>query len=174
MAAYAAAVLFALHLFTYFVPSIRDATLSTAASAAVLLGILAIMQHLVVFPIVAALPAPRWAQGAAYIWLVIDMGTDLAQLGGAPKSVYLIARLIVNLLATLWFAVASWRQRGVMRGIGLFVAADTALYSLLAGVVSWAFVVTIPSLVLLPIWFVLAGRTLSSSHQAASMAQTSA
>ena len=57
-AAYAAAVFFALHLLTYFVPSIRDATLDTSATIAILLGVLAIVQHLVVFPVVAALPAP--------------------------------------------------------------------------------------------------------------------
>ncbi|HEV8190246.1 MAG TPA: hypothetical protein VGP82_02000 [Ktedonobacterales bacterium] len=50
MAAYAAAVFFALHLLTYFIPSIRDATLDTAATVAILLGLLAILQHLVVFP----------------------------------------------------------------------------------------------------------------------------
>jgi hypothetical protein len=88
-AAYGAGVLFALHLATYFVPSIRDATLSTAAGVAVALAVLAVAQHLIVFPVVAALPAPRWAQVAGYTWLVVDMGTDLLQLGGASKSIYL-------------------------------------------------------------------------------------
>ena len=162
-AAYAAAVLFAVHLLTYFIPTIRDATLTSSATVAILLGVLAVLQHVVVFPVVAALPAPRWAQVAAYIWLVIDTGTDLAQLGGASKSVYLSARLIVNVLAALWFAAASLRQRGALRGIGLFVAIDTVLYSLLAGFVPWAFVITLPSLVLLPIWFFLIGRLLATT-----------
>ncbi len=110
-AAYAAAVLFALHLATYFVPALRDATLATAASLATPLAVLAVAQHLVVFPVVAALPAPRRARAAAYIWLVVDMGTDLLQLGGASKSVYLVIRLAVNVLAALWIASTSWRAR---------------------------------------------------------------
>jgi hypothetical protein len=160
-AAYGAAVLFALHLATYFVPRIRDATLSSAALAAIILAVLASAQHLVVFPVVAALPAPRWAKVAGYTWLVVDMTTDLVQLGGAPKSVYLVLRLAINLVAALWIATASWRARGALRGIGVFVALDFACYSLVVLLSPLAFVVTLPSLVLLPVWLVLVGRRLA-------------
>jgi len=161
MAAYGAAVSFALHLVTYFIPSLRDATLSSSALIAILLGVWAIAQHLIVFPIIAALPAPRWAQAAGYGWLVIDMITDLLQLGGASKSLYLVMRLAINLVAALWIFTASWQARGAMRGIGIFVAADFALYSLTALLVPWAFVIALPSLVLLPVWFVLVGNHVS-------------
>ncbi len=160
-AAYAAAVLFALHLATYFAPALRDATLGTVASLAVPLAVLAVAQHLVVFPVVAALPAPRWARVAAYVWLVFDMGTDLLQLGGTAKSVYLVIRLAVNVLAALWIASASWRARGGLRGIGLLVALDTVAYSCVGLFFAWAFVVTLPSLILLPVWFALVGRSLT-------------
>ena len=160
-AAYAAAVLFALHLATYFAPALRDATLATAASLAVPLAVLAVVQHLVVFPVVAALPAPRWARAGAYAWLVFDMGTDLLQLGGASKSVYLVIRLAVNVLAALWIASASWRARGALRNIGLVVALDTVAYSCIGLFFTWAFVVTVPSLILFPVWFVLVGRSLA-------------
>src|SRR5579862_988031 len=128
-AAYGAAIFFALHLATYFVPSIRDATLSSAAVIAGLLAVLALAQHLVVFPVVAALPAPRWARLAGYTLLVVDMLTDLLQLGGAPKSVYLVIRLVINLVAALWIATASWQTTGAIRWIGVFVAVDFACYS---------------------------------------------
>jgi hypothetical protein len=160
-AAHAAAVLFALHLATYFAPALRDATLATAASLAVPLAVLAVAQHLVVFPVVAALPAPRWARAAAYVWLVFDMGTDLLQLGGTSKSVYLVIRLAVNVLAALWIASGSWRAGGALRGIGLFVALDTVAYSCVGLFFAWAFVVTLPSLILLPVWFALVGRSLA-------------
>jgi len=165
-AAYAAAVLFALHLATYFVASVRDATLSNAASIAIGLAALAVAQHLVVFPVVAALNAPQWAKISAYIWLVVDTATDLMQLGDTSKSVYLPIRLTVNVLAALWIAAASWRMQGASRIIGLFVAVDTALYSALAPFSSLAFVVTIPSLVLLPVWFWLVGRLLARKQTA--------
>lgn len=156
--AYAAAILFAAHLITYFIPVVRDATIQKSVVIAALLAALAIAQHLVVFPIVKALPAPRWAQIAGYLWLVVDMGTDLLQLGGAPKSLYLVMRLGINLVAALWITVASLWARGLMRGLGLFVAVDFALYSFVVLLSPLAFVVALPSLVLLPLWFVLAGR----------------
>lgn len=160
-AAYAAAVLFALHLATYFVPSVRDATLAGAAGVAIALAVLAVAQHAVVFPVVAMLPALIWARVAGYVWLVVDMGTDLAQLGGVSKSVYLPVRLAVNLLAALWIASASWPQRGIIRALGVFVALDFASYSLLGLSFAWVFFVTLPSLVLLPVWFVLVGRRMA-------------
>jgi hypothetical protein len=160
-AAYVAAVLFALHLASYLVPTLRDATLATATSLAVPLAVLAVAQHLAVFPVVAVLRAPPWARAAAYVWLLVDMGTELLQLGGASKSVYLVIRLAVNVLAALWIASASWRARGAMRGIGLFVALDAAAYSCVGLFFTRAFIVTLPSLILLPIWFALVGRSLA-------------
>lgn len=157
-AAYLAALFFALHLLTYFIPAVRDATLAHATGIAIALGVLAIAQHAVVFPVVAALAAPQWAKIVGYTWLIVDMGTDLLQLGGTPKSVYLVLRLAINLVAALWIATAALQARGAIRGIGLFVAIDFACYSVLALAVPWAFVITLPSLVFLPLWFVLVGR----------------
>lgn len=161
LCAYGAALLFAAHLTTYFVPAIRDATLGRSAALAVVLALVAIAQHLVVFPVVAALPAPRWAQLAGYTWLVVDMGTDLLQLGGAPKSLYLVLRLAINFVAALWIAAASLRARGTTRALGVFVAVDFACYSFVAALSPLAFVVALPSLILLPLWFVLVGRRLA-------------
>ena len=172
--AYAAAALFAAHLATYFVPAIRDVTLTTSTTLAISLAVLAVAQHLVVFPVVGALPAPSWARAAAYVWLVLDMGTDLLQLGGAPKSLYLVLRLGVNLLAALWIASASWRARGGMRWLGVFVAADFACYSFVGLLSPLAFLVALPSLVLLPLWFVLAGRRIAWSTRRSRLAETTA
>lgn len=168
--AYGAAVLFAAHLATYFVPTIRDVTLAGNAAVAVSLAVLAVAQHVVVFPVVGALPAPAWARFAAYTWLIVDLGTDLLQLGGAPKSLYLVVRLGVNLLAALWIATASLQGRGALRGIGLFVAADFACYSFVAALSPLAFVVALPSLVLLPVWFALVGRRLARMGRDAGIA----
>lgn len=165
--AYVAAVFFAAHLVTYFVPAIRDVTLASSVVGAVLLATLALAQHLVVFPVVATLPAPRWAQLAGYAWLVVDMGTDLLQLGGAPVSLYLVLRLAINLVAALWIAAASLRARGATRALGVFVAADFACYSFVALLSPLAFVLALPSLVLLPLWFVLVGRRLAKMNWSA-------
>lgn len=160
-AAYAAAVLFALHLATYFVPSVRDATFSSSSAVALALAIIAVAQHLVVFPVAYALSAPAWAKAAAYIWLIVDMATDLMQVADTPKSLYLPIRLAVNVLAALWIVAASWRMKGATRVIGLIVAVSTALYSAVAPYSSLAFLVTLPALVLLPLWFLFVGRHLA-------------
>ncbi len=133
---------------------------------AVALAVLAVAQHLVVFPIVYALSAPVWAKVAAYIWLVVDTATDLMQLADTPKSIYLPVRLAVNVLAALWIAAASWRMLGATRVIGLIVTISTALYSAVAQVSPLAFVVTLPALVLLPVWFLLVGRHLARGRVA--------
>jgi hypothetical protein len=168
--AYGAAVLFAAHLATYFVPTIRNVTVTSSVLGAVLLTVLAVAQHLVVFPMVGALPAPRLAQLAGYTWLVVDMGTDLLQLGGTPKSLYLVLRLGINLVAALWIASASLRAHGGMRTLGVLVAVDFACYSFVALLSPLAFVVALPSLVLLPLWFVLAGRCLARIGRASARA----
>src|SRR5258708_17051039 len=169
--AYGAAVLFAAHLATYFAPAIRDVTVTSSVVGAVLLAVLAVAQHLVVFPVVGALPAPEWARAAAFTWLIVDMGTDLLQLGGAPKSLYLVLRLGINLVAALWIASASLRAHGGMRPLGVFVAADFACYSFVALLSPLAFVVALPSLVLLPLRSAFARRRTpllaSSPHRCA-------
>jgi len=163
-AAYAAAILFAIHLVTYFIPAIRDATTTSSLFMAELLALLSVAEHLLLFPVVAALPAPRWARYAGYGWLVIDMATDIMQLNGAPKSTYLTLRYGGHISATLWIASASWQLKGVLRIIGWLLALDLVVYSFIA-FIPFTFVVLIPSLVLLPLWFVLAGRLLARGSE---------
>jgi hypothetical protein len=103
---------------------------------------------------------------AVYPPKVLSTTTDVLQLADTPKSISLPIRLAVNLLAALWIAVASWRMGGATRVIGLIVAIDTALYSAVALLTPFAFVVTLPALVLLPLWFWLVGRQLAQTAPA--------
>ena len=159
--AYIAVVLFAAHFATYFVPALRDATFATAPALALGVAALAIAEHGVVFPVASALPAPGWARVSAYVWLIGDMISDLMQLAGSPVSQYLALRLLVNVLAAVWFIAASWRAPLAMRIIGIFIGCDLVAYSLTAPFDSGAFVISLPSLVLVPVWFWLAGRLLT-------------
>lgn len=158
--AYAAAVLFTVHLITYFIPSIRDSTPSSSPIVAELLALLGVAEHLLLFPVVAALPAPRWARAAGYGWLVIDMATDIMQLNGIDKSIYLSLRYGGHISAVLWIASASWKAKGAMRIVGWLLALDLFIYSFIA-FIPFTFIVLIPSLVLLPVWLVLVGRLLA-------------
>ncbi len=159
-AAYGAALLFALHLITYFIPSIRDVTTNSSAIGAEALALLAIAEHLILFPVIARLPAPTWAQATGYGWLVLDMATDIMQLNSADKLTYLTLRYGANVAAAIWIASASWQEKGAIRVIGIIVALDLALYSFIA-FIPLTFLVLIPSLVLLPLWLFLIGRLLA-------------
>jgi hypothetical protein len=74
-AAYIVAILFAIRLPTFFIPVIRDATPTSSIFLDELNGLLGVAPHLLLFPVVAALPAPRWAKAAGYGWLAIDIST---------------------------------------------------------------------------------------------------
>ena len=163
-AAYAAAILFAIHLVTYVIAPIRDATPTSSPIVAELLGLLGVAEHLLLFPVVAALPAPRWARAAGYGWLVIDTATDIMQLNGVVKLTYLSLCYGGHIAAAMWIASASWQTKGAMRIIGWFVALDLALYSFIA-FVPFTFVVLLPSLVLLPLWLWLVGRLLARERE---------
>jgi len=66
--------------------------------------------------------------------------------------------------AALWIASASWQAKGTTRIVGWLLAFDLAIYSLIA-FLPLTFVVLVPSLVLLPLWFVLVGRLLSRERE---------
>jgi hypothetical protein len=157
--AYVVAFLFAVHLVTYLIPAMRDATTGSAPLVAEFLALLAVAEHLLLFPVIEALPAPRWAKYAGYGWLVIDMATDIMQLGGVEKTTYLSMRYGGHISAALWIASASWQARSAMRVTGLLLALDLAIYSFIA-FIPLTFVILLPSLVLLPLWLVFAGNVL--------------
>jgi len=100
-AAYGAALLFGIHLVTYFIPSIRDVTINSSVIEAEALALLAVAEHLILFPVVATLPAPNWGRAVGYGWLVLDIATDIMQLNGADKLTYLTLRYGANIAAAL-------------------------------------------------------------------------
>ena len=157
-AAFAAALLFTLRFVCFFLPpslarGVADGTLPGA--------LLAVAEHALLFPVIAALPAPAWARAAGWGWLVLDMTTDIMALHGVPPATYLAVRYGGHLAAALWVLGAAWPARGALRWTGLLYALDLGSYSFLAasGV---SFAILVPSAVLLPLWLVLVGRSLAS------------
>ena len=158
--AYTAAVLFTIHLLIYFIPSIRDVTVTRSPILAELMALLAIAEHLLLFPIIEALPAPRWAKSAGYGWLVVDIASDIMQLNGAVKLMYLTLRYGGHISSAFWTIAASWQATKGIKITGILYGIDLALYSFIA-FIPLAFVVLIPSLILLPLWLVLIGKNLN-------------
>ena len=157
-AAYGAAILFAVSLARfYFIPRLGlppDSLLLAELNA----GLLPIAAHLLLFPLVAALPAPQWAKAAGYGWLVIDMASDIMALNSVPNTTYLPMRYGGHVAAALWIATASWQASGAMRIVGLLLAFNLGGYSLIPHA---SYLLLIPTGFLLPIWFALAGRHLA-------------
>lgn len=162
-ATYGAAILFAVSLARfYFIPRLGlppDSLLLTELNA----GLLPIAAHLLLFPLVAALPAPQWAKAAGYGWLVIDMATDIMALNSVPDATYLPMRYGGHLAAALWIATASWRAGGAMRVVGTLLAFNLGGYSLIPHA---SYLLLIPTGFLLPAWFALAGRRLAQLRTA--------
>jgi hypothetical protein len=152
-AAYVAAALFVVAFTRFFV-------LPPEGWGNVLVALLGVAPHLLLFPVVAMLPAPRWARAAGYGWLVVDVATDIMALNGVPVSTYLPMRYGGHVSAALWIAVASWHTRGASRSIGLLLALDLGGYSFVAPFDPTHFTGLLPSFVLLPVWLVLVGRLL--------------
>ncbi|SRR6266581_1101914 len=165
--AYGVAVLWIIRLATFFIPAIRDATPGGSPLLAELNALLGIAPHLLLFPVVAALPAPQWARQAGYGWLVIDIATDIMQLGSVPTPIYLPLRYGGHVSAALWIALASWQAKGATRIVGLLLAIVLGGYSFIAPFDPTHFVGLLPGLVLLPTWFALVGRLLAQrgEHQ---------
>ena len=154
LVAYGVAALFAARLPSfYFLPQSSASLLVRELSA-----LLGVAPHLLLFAVIAALPAPVWAKSAGYGWLAIDMTTDVMALNGVADATFLPMRYGGHIAAALWIATASWQARGATRGVGLLLALDLGIYSFIAPFVS--FVALLPSIILLPTWFVLVARAI--------------
>lgn len=154
-AAYAAAVLFVFSLARFFFIPRLGLPADSPIVAELNGGLLPVAAHLLLFPVVAALPAPPWARAAGYGWLVIDIVTDIMALNGVPDTIYLPMRYGGHVSAALWIATASWRGRGALRIVGLLLALILGGYSFVPNGPIW---LLIPSGPLLPLWFALVGR----------------
>ncbi len=146
-AAYGVALLFLARFPSYLLP--QQSELSV---------VLSIAPHLLLFPVVAALPAPSWARAAGYGWLVVDIATEIMALNGVPDAIFLSMKYGGHVSAALWIASASWQARGATRIVGWLLALNLGGYSFIP---HGSFVILLPTLVLLPLWFVLVGLLLA-------------
>lgn len=151
--------------FLPFLPSIPRSVAGLVQDGTLPGALLANAEHLVLFPIVAALPAPRWARAAGYGWLVVDMATDIMALNGVSPLIYLALRYGGHISSAVWAGSASWQARGASRIVGLLYALDIALYSYIP---HGSFLILLPSAILLPVWLILLAQFFKGEapHQA--------
>jgi hypothetical protein len=130
-----------------------------AAVPALLIAVVAAGAHLVLFPVVAAMPAASWCRAAGYFWLAIDVALNVATLNGVPMEIVMPIRLGGHVLAGIWIFTASRSLAGVARGLGLLLGVLLIAHAFLSPwLPPWAI---FPPFVLIPIWLVLVGRRLA-------------
>lgn len=170
MVAYFVAIIFFIRLLTFLIPGLSNISAAHAQPATALLAelvcILGIVPHLLLFPVISALPAPSWAKAAGYGWLVVDMATDIMQLSGVAPPIYLSLKYGGHISAATWFAAASWQASGARRTLGLITAIDLVAYSFLSPLSPLMFIILIPLIVLQPLWIALSARFLSTEKLA--------
>jgi len=157
-AAYGAAVLFVMSLARFFFIPRLGLAADSPIVAELNGGLLPVAAHLILFPVVAALPAPPWARAAGYGWLVIDITTDIMALQGVADTTYLPMRYGGHVSAALWIAAASWQAGGVICVVGMLLALILGGYSFIP---HGPLGILIASGPLLPLWFVLVGHWLA-------------
>src|SRR5712691_6170103 len=154
--AYIAAAIFFLRLLTFLNPGLSTISAVHAAPStaliAELIALLGIIPHLLLFPVIDALPAPRWAKAAGYGWLVIDMSTDIMQLSGVNSSIYLSLKYGGHNSAATWITLTSAQANRNRRILGLLTAIDLAAYSVLNPLSPLMFIILIPLILILPLW----------------------
>jgi len=120
------------------------------------MGVIGAAAHLVLMPVVAAMPAPQWARAAGYGWLVIDTMLNVASVNGLDPGIAGALRLGGHASSALWMATAAHNSTGAVRAIGWPLAVVLMIHAFAA---PWAPAwVVFPPFVTIPVWLVLVGR----------------
>ena len=153
--AFSGAALFVALIITFSIVGDGD----QPARVRLVIGVFGALSHLALLPVVAALPAPAWAQACGYMWIGIDVMLNVAAINGADAGVVTALRLGGHVPAALWIAVAARGPGGAVGVVGVVLG---ALLMGHAFVSQWLppWVLFIP-FVLIPVWLVLVGRWLS-------------
>jgi hypothetical protein len=120
--------------------------------------------HFALLPVISALPAPSWAKGSGYTWVVVDNMILMLTLYSAGVEIIAPLRWGIHLATATWIFGVSLSQQGVSRWIGLIVAFGMAGASL-----GGAFDETALELLMrvagpaLIIWLIMAGVRLGKS-----------
>jgi hypothetical protein len=129
------------------------------------MGVVGAASHLVLLPVVAAMPAPEWARAAGYGWLVIDTMLNVAAVNGLDPGIAGALRLGGHASSALWMATAAQNSRGAVRIIGWPLAIVLMFHAFASPwLPMW---VIFPPFVTIPIWLVCIGRSLQRSPEPA-------
>jgi len=127
-------------------------------------GAVAVLAHVLLYPVVAGLRAPEWARMGGYAWLSIDIVSSVMAMNGVDAGTITAVRLGGHIPAALWIVAASLEARGPMRVVGVPLGALLFGYSLVAPWVPP--VALLPAIILIVVWLALVGRVVGRSQAA--------
>jgi len=154
--AYVGAVLFAILIILF----------NTSPKMVFPIAMVAVLFHVVLFPVVAVLPSTNWAKAAGYGWLILDIASNVMQLNGVDQQITSALRYGGHIPAILWIIVASLRCNTAIMIVGILQALVMGSYSFVAPWVPMWYLY--PAMILLIIWLLLIGRFVSRSETLAS------
>ena len=147
--AYAGAVLFVVLLVLVI------AGLPPSNATLITMGVLGAAAHLVLLPVVAAMPAAQWARAAGYGWLIIDAMLNVASVNGLDAGIAGALRLGGHVSSALWIATVAHHARGPVKAIGWPLAIYLAFHAFATPwLPAWSLY---PSFATIPIWLVFIG-----------------
>jgi hypothetical protein len=91
----------------------------------------AVLSHLSLLPVVAALPAPAWARVGGYTWAVFDTILAIATLHGVPIASITPWRLGLHVAAAIWPLGAALTNTGAVRWAGFLLSGALGVVPLL-------------------------------------------
>ena len=121
-----------------------------------LIGVIGVSSHLVLLPVVAALPAPGWARAGGYAWIAIDTMLNVASINGADAVMIAALRLGGHVPAGLWMVVAAQQTGGAVGALGIPLGVVLAIHAFASPWIP-AWVLFIP-FVSIPVWLTIVGR----------------
>ena len=127
--------------------------------ATLLIGVLGVSSHLVLLPVVAALPAPGWVRASGYAWIAIDTMLNVASVNGADAAMVAALRLGGHVPAGLWMAVSALETGGAVAALGIPLGVVLAIHAFASPWIP-AWVLFIP-FVSIPVWLTIVGRHFS-------------
>lgn len=130
-----------------------------------LFTLFALIFHLAMLPVIAALPAPSWAKASGFTWVVVDNMLVLLSFYNTSTELISPLRMGVHLATATWIFGASATHDGALRWVGFLVVIAMAGVSLIGPFLgSSVMQASGPGALLLIIWIVMAGNQLGKSN----------
>lgn len=121
----------------------------------------ALIFHLAMLPVIAALPAPTWAKASGFTWVVVDNMLVLLSFYSAGGEIVTPLRMGVHLATATWIFGASMAHVGAFRWVGFLTVLAMAGVSLIGPFLGSAVTqASGPGALLLIVWIVMAGNQL--------------